>query len=88
LLHLTTTRTSPSNTLQDLSYTFDPVGNIVQITDAAQQTLFYNNSVVLPQNLFEYDALYRLLSATGPRARLHRRRPSRPQRPPPPKPPP
>jgi hypothetical protein len=65
LLHLTTTRTSPSNTLQDLSYTFDPVGNIVQITDAAQQTLFYNNSVVLPQNLFEYDALYRLSSATG-----------------------
>ena len=65
LLHLTTTRTSPSNTLQDLSYTFDPVGNIVAISDAAQQTLFYNNSVVLPQNLFEYDALYRLISATG-----------------------
>ncbi len=65
LLHLTTTRTSPSNTLQDLTYTFDPVGNVVQITDAAQQALFYNNSVVLPQNPFEYDALYRLVSATG-----------------------
>ncbi|MBL9028167.1 MAG: VCBS repeat-containing protein [Myxococcales bacterium] len=62
---LVTTRTSPSNTLQSLSYTFDPVGNIIAIADAAQQTVFYNNSVVSSDQQFEYDAIYRLKQATG-----------------------
>ena len=34
--------------LQDLSYTYDPVGNITRIEDAAQQTIYFNNQVVEP----------------------------------------
>jgi RHS repeat-associated protein len=51
--------------LQDLHYWYDPVGNITEIQDYAQQTLFYNNSVVAPTQKFIYDALYRLIEAKG-----------------------
>lgn len=60
LTRLLTTRNSGADTLQDLDYTYDPLGNVVQITDAAQQTVFFNNAVVSPTALYEYDALYRL----------------------------
>ena len=52
-------------TLQDLSYTYDPVGNITDIRDAAQQTVFFKNSTIEPSNTYEYDALYRLIHAEG-----------------------
>lgn len=65
LTRLLTTRNSGTDILQDLSYTYDPSGNVVQITDAAQQTIFFNNQVVSPTALYEYDALYRLTKATG-----------------------
>ncbi len=52
-------------TLQDLSYTYDPVGNITAIRDAAQQTVFFNNSTIEPNNQYAYDALYRLIHAEG-----------------------
>jgi RHS repeat-associated protein len=42
--------------LQNLSYTYDPVGNITQVTDA-----LYTGS-----RTFTYDALNRLTSASGP----------------------
>jgi RHS repeat-associated protein len=51
--------------LQDLLYTYDPAGNITQIRDAAQQTIFFNGQVVPPQSDYRYDAIYRLISATG-----------------------
>lgn len=51
--------------MQDLRYTYDPVGNIVEIRDDAQQTVYYDNTVVSPDQRFEYDPLYRLTSATG-----------------------
>ncbi len=51
--------------LQDLSYTYDPVGNITDIHDAAQQTVFFNNARMDPSNTYEYDALYRLIHAEG-----------------------
>ncbi|WP_160370485.1 RHS repeat domain-containing protein [Sphingobacterium humi] len=51
--------------LQDLHYWYDPVGNITRIQDDAQQTLFFNNSVVAPTQKFTYDALYRLIEARG-----------------------
>src|SRR5581483_1371932 len=51
--------------IQDLSYTFDPLGNITQIRDDAQQTHFFKNAVVYPENKYQYDALYQLIQATG-----------------------
>jgi RHS repeat-associated protein len=53
------------NSLQNLKYTYDPVGNITLLTDEAQQTHFFRNSVVKPENQFEYDAIYQLIKATG-----------------------
>jgi YD repeat-containing protein len=53
------------HTLQDLSYTYDPVGNITTIRDAAQQTVFFNNAIIEPSNAYAYDALYRLIHAEG-----------------------
>ncbi len=40
-------------------------GNIVRITDGAQQSLFYDDAFVAPANQYTYDAVYRLIAATG-----------------------
>ena len=66
----TVTATRPSSSggtelLQSLAYTYDPVGNITYIKDSAQQTIFFRNQVVEPSNDYTYDAVYRLISATG-----------------------
>jgi RHS repeat-associated protein len=50
---------------QDLNYWYDPVGNITKVSDAAQRMLFFNNAVALPEQSYTYDALYRLVIATG-----------------------
>jgi RHS repeat-associated protein len=65
LSRLTTTRDSDDATLQSLHYHYDPVGNITDIRDGAQQTVYYNNSVVEAANSYTYDATYRLIEATG-----------------------
>ncbi|MGC4863161.1 SpvB/TcaC N-terminal domain-containing protein [Micromonospora sp. DT41] len=51
--------------LQDFSYAYDPVGNVTAIRDGAQQVLFFANTVVGPSCTYTYDALYRLVEATG-----------------------
>ncbi|WFF05832.1 SpvB/TcaC N-terminal domain-containing protein [Micromonospora sp. WMMD1076] len=51
--------------LQDLRYTYDPVGNVVSIRDEAQQALYFRNQLVDPHNDYTYDAHYRLTEATG-----------------------
>jgi len=51
--------------LQNLHYTYDPIGNVTQIRDEAQQTHYFNNAVVAPESLYEYDAIYQLIRATG-----------------------
>jgi RHS repeat-associated protein len=51
--------------LQNLHYTYDPVGNITHIRDDAQQTIYFRNQRVEPSNDYVYDALYRLIQATG-----------------------
>lgn len=51
--------------LQDLYYTYDPVGNISAIEDKAIPISFFANSVIEPLSEYTYDALYRLVEATG-----------------------
>ncbi|GLY94445.1 SpvB/TcaC N-terminal domain-containing protein [Actinoplanes sp. NBRC 103695] len=51
--------------VQDLRYTYDPVGNITELRDAAQRTFFFDNTVVTPDRRYEYDAGYQLIRATG-----------------------
>lgn len=51
--------------LQDLRFTYDPVGNIVEVLDLAQTTHYYRNAAVGARQTFAYDQLYRLVRATG-----------------------
>lgn len=55
----------PGCQVQNLRYTYDPVGNITHIRDDAQQTLYFRNKRVEPSADYTYDALYRLIEATG-----------------------
>ena len=54
--------------LQDIGYTFDPVGNVTQIDNRSFQTAFCYPQPVGPGSDYEYDPVYRLLSSTGRRA--------------------
>ncbi|MHC2297248.1 SpvB/TcaC N-terminal domain-containing protein [Rhizobium mongolense] len=51
--------------LQNLSYAYDAVGNIISIRDRAHQPIYFRNRKVEPSSDFVYDALYRLVRATG-----------------------
>jgi RHS repeat-associated protein len=65
LSNVKTTRLSDRAPLQESSFIYDPAGNITQIRDGAQQTLYFNNQVVTPENNYTYDAIYRLITAEG-----------------------
>jgi RHS repeat-associated protein len=70
LTRVTTARQGvPANqqVVQDLSYTFDPAGNITHMKDDAdiQSVVFFNNRRVDPSTDFTYDAIYRLIQASG-----------------------
>jgi RHS repeat-associated protein len=59
-----------SRIYQDINYTYDPVGNLIQFVDEAQQPAAANPQVLEGLNVsalseFEYDALYQLKVATG-----------------------
>ncbi|WP_348650907.1 RHS repeat domain-containing protein [Enterobacter cloacae] len=51
--------------LQDLRYEYDPVGNVLKITNDAEETRFWRNQKAVPENTYTYDSLYQLVSATG-----------------------
>jgi RHS repeat-associated protein len=68
------TQTCPANlssafvdgrVIQDLHYAYDAVGNITEIRDAAFEVVFFQGQRVEPDNRFVYDALYRLIEASG-----------------------
>jgi RHS repeat-associated protein len=76
LTHLKTTRAPDQNgfasqifknaaTVQDLRYTYDPAGNITRIEDAALLVITHDNQLVAPVCDYTYDAIYRLIEATG-----------------------
>jgi RHS repeat-associated protein len=55
----------PGCQMQNLHYTYDPAGNITHIRDDAQQTIYFRNKCVEPSAEYTYDAVYRLIEATG-----------------------
>ncbi len=65
LTNLKTVKTANGKGFQDLYYVYDPVGNIMGIRDDAQQEIYFKNQKVSPDAKYEYDALYRLISAEG-----------------------
>jgi RHS repeat-associated protein len=62
---LTSQLFNSGDTVQDLRYAYDPVGNITRIEDAAIKTIFHNNEQVEPVSSYAYDAIYRLIEAKG-----------------------
>lgn len=67
LIELKSTRPNDAGTdlLQDLSYCYDPVGNIVEIDDAAQETIYFSNLQIDAIAKYKYERIYRLIEATG-----------------------
>ncbi|PRQ09355.1 SpvB/TcaC N-terminal domain-containing protein [Enhygromyxa salina] len=65
LARLSTLRGSDNASLQGLHYHYEPAGNVTDIRDTAQQTVYFNNAVVEAANSYTYDATYRLIEATG-----------------------
>ncbi|MHC8402251.1 RHS repeat-associated core domain-containing protein [Pseudomonas sp. MDT1-17] len=51
--------------LQHFSYSYDRVGNVLSINDAAQRTRFFRNQKVESTRTFTYDTLYQLIEAKG-----------------------
>jgi RHS repeat-associated protein len=55
----------PGCAVQNLTFTYDPVGNPTRIEDGAQQAVYFRNRRVEPSNDYVYDATYQLIEATG-----------------------
>ena len=62
---LVTVRTSTGVELQRLTYTYDPVGNITEITDNSDLSPILTNAPVEGHGYYWYDAIYRLIRAEG-----------------------
>ncbi|HET9767521.1 MAG TPA: SpvB/TcaC N-terminal domain-containing protein [Thermoanaerobaculia bacterium] len=51
--------------VQDLHFVHDAVGNLTHLHDESQPTLYFRNRVVAPRASYLYDAVYRLVEASG-----------------------
>jgi insecticidal toxin complex protein TccC len=66
--------------LQDLSYSYDAVGNVLNLEDAAQPIRYFNNQRIEPIKTYRYDTLYQLIHATGWEAKTGHGGPALPDR--------
>ncbi len=62
--------------LQDLEYTYDPVGNITEARDNAIAPVYFDNATIEARSQYAYDALYRLTAASGRESAATLRMPS------------
>lgn len=60
-----TSRTGNGPILQDLSYAYDPIGNITRITDTADAVTYHRNQRSEAICRYRYDSLSRLIEAHG-----------------------
>ena len=51
--------------LQQLDYSYDPVGNILLVNDTSQPDRYCDNQLIEPISHYRYDTLYQLIEATG-----------------------
>jgi RHS repeat-associated protein len=51
--------------MQNLHYTYDAVGSVTHVRDDAQDSRFFRGAYVEASNEYTYDALHRLIEATG-----------------------
>ncbi|MCO7518155.1 MULTISPECIES: RHS repeat-associated core domain-containing protein [unclassified Pseudomonas] len=65
LLRLKTEHSAKATVLQDLHYAFDPVGNVLRESNAAEARRFARNRAIDAVNTYTYDTLYQLITATG-----------------------
>jgi RHS repeat-associated protein len=69
-------RLGQNEPLQDLRYSYDPVGNVLSIEDAALPIRYFANQRIEPVSRYCYDTLNRLIEATGWEAGSVRQGPS------------
>ncbi|KAA2238584.1 hypothetical protein F0L74_20385 [Chitinophaga agrisoli] len=63
--YATSNITGQPEVLQDVGYTYDPVGHTITATNNNAETVFNNNQQIDPVSTYTYDPLYRIISATG-----------------------
>ncbi|AZE50392.1 Rhs-family protein [Pseudomonas chlororaphis] len=62
------TQTLAKAPLQDLNYSYDPLGNITSIKDNAQPIRYFRNQRIEMLNTYKYNTLDQLIEAKGPQA--------------------
>jgi RHS repeat-associated protein len=60
-----TIRLTDGRKLQDINYTYDPIGNVTRIEDRSAEHILHQQSSASPRFDYTYDALYRIVQATG-----------------------
>ncbi|MFJ3010127.1 RHS repeat-associated core domain-containing protein [Pseudomonas fluorescens] len=78
LLHLLAGK-DQEKPLQDLHYTYDPVGNILRIEDHTLGKVYFANQRVDGNRHFVYDSLYRLIESRGFEGQIPQQSPGLPQ---------